>query len=62
MTGMLLVRHIYAQKWDSCANSAKMFLTFSVHSLFDCECLDICLVKIHTVLKDIFDLLNLGRL
>ena len=53
-TGFLLVRHIYVQKWGSCANSAQMFLTFSVHSLFDCECLDICLVKIRWVLKKIY--------
>ena len=31
-----------------------MFLTFSVHNLFDCECLDICLVKIHWVLKKLY--------
>ena len=46
----------------SCANSAKMFLTFSVHTIFDCECLDIYLVKIHKVIKEISKLLNKLRL
>ena len=54
-----IVRHIgICTETGSCANSAQMFLTFSVHCIFNCECLDTCLVKIHRVINVLSKWLN----
>ena len=46
----------------SCANSAQMISTVSGHNILNSECRDICLVKIHSVLKEIFKFFKKAKL